>query len=147
MKKVLLFGLIVFVLLSAKAVAHAPSSMSISYDSETNELVVVITHSVSNPESHYINNITIEKNNNFYRGFDYISQPSGSSFTYNYSDIVGESGDMFSVVARCNLGGQISKSLTVGSTVDDTGTPGFELVIVVCGILVFILYKRKISKS
>jgi len=145
MKKVLLFVLIVFVLLSTKAGAHAPSDMSISYDTDAKELTVVITHGVSNPSDHYIDNITIEKNNNFYRGFDYTSQPSSSSFTYTYNNTEGESGDMFSVVARCNRGGQISKSLTVGSTVEDTSTPGFELVLVICGVLFFVLLKRKIS--
>ena len=146
MKKVLLFGLIVFALISVKVVAHSPTSMTISYDTEAKELVVSITHSVSDPAIHYIYNITVEKNNEFYKGFDYTSQPSTSSFTYNYSDIEGMNSDMFSVVARCIQGGQISKSLTVGSSTVDNGTPGFEIILFVCAIALVLFLKQKKKK-
>ena len=115
-------------ILSINVTAHSPSSMSINYDAESEKLVVSINHVVSDPTTHYIYNITVEKNNEFYKSFDYTSQPSSSSFTYTYSGIVGEVGDMFSVVARCIQGGQISKSLTVGSSAEDNGTPGFEII-------------------
>jgi hypothetical protein len=143
MKNVLIFGFIIFVLFSINASAHSPSSMSINYDNETKILVVSITHIVSNPEEHYIYNITIEKNNNFYKSFDYTSQPSSSSFTYNYSDIDSINGDMFSVTARCIQGGQISKSLTVGSSTGDTTTPGFEIIFVILAIVLVLFWKTK----
>ena len=143
MKKVLMFGLIIFVILSINVTAHSPSSMSINYDVESEELVVSINHVVSDPTTHYIYNITVEKNNEFYKSFDYTSQPSSSSFTYTYNGIVGEVGDMFSVVARCNQGGQISKSLTVGSSAKDNGTSGFELIFLLVSVALVLFWQRK----
>ncbi len=143
MKKVLMFGLIIFIILSINVTAHSPSSMSINYDVESQELVVSINHIVSDSTTHYIYNITVEKNNEFYKSFNYTSQPSSSSFTYTYSGIVGEVGDMFSVVARCNQGGQISKSLTIGTSTQDNSTPGFEIIVVVCAIALIFFWKRK----
>jgi len=146
MKKFFLFGLIFFALISFKVGAHPPSDMTISYNADVDEFVVSITHSVSDPTTHYIYNVTIEKNNEFYRGFDYTSQPSSLSFTYNYSDIKGDNGDMFSVVARCIQGGQISRSLTVGSSTVDNGTPGFEIILFVYAIALVLFLKQKKKK-
>lgn len=141
MKSYLIFGFVIFILFSINASAHSPSSMSINYDKETKMLSVSITHIVDNPEDHYIYNITIEKNNNFYKSFDYTSQPSSSSFTYNYNDIDSINGDMFSVTARCIKGGQISKSLTVGSSTGDTNTPGFEIIFFIFAIALILFWK------
>ena len=143
MRKVLMFCLIIFVILSINVTAHSPSSMSINYDVESEELVVSINHVVSDSTTHYIYNITIEKNNEFYKSYDYTSQSSSSSFTYVYSGIVGTTGDIFYVVARCNQGGQISKSLTIGSSAQDNGTPGFEIIVVICAIALILFWKRK----
>ena len=143
MKKVLIFGFIIFVLLSFKVVAHSPSSMNINYDIETKEMTVSITHTVSNPANHYIYNITIERNNEFYRSYEYTNQPTNSYFSYNYSGIEGEVGDMFSVVASCIQGGQISKSLTVGSDTGESATPGFEIIFVICAIALILFWKAK----
>ena len=143
MKKVLMFGIIIVALLSPTVTAHSPSSINITYTVESQELNVSINHFVSDPTTHYIYNITIEKNNVFYKSYEYTSQPSTSSFTYTYSGIVGEAGDMFSVVARCNQGGQNSKSLTIGSSAQDNGTPGFEFLVVVCALTVIMYWKRK----
>jgi len=143
MKKVLIFGLIIFVILSINVNAHSPSSMSINYDADSEKLIVNINHVVTDPTTHYIYNITVEKNNEFYKNFDYTSQPSSSSFTYTYNSIMSEVGDMFSVVARCNQGGQISKSLTVGSSTQDNGTSGFELIFVLVSVALVLFWQRK----
>jgi hypothetical protein len=144
MKKVLIFSLILLMVLSTTAIAHSPSSMIINYNSEKRELIVSITHTVTNPNSHYIYNIKIEKNNGLYKNFNYTSQPTSSSFTYNYSDIAGINGDVFTVSAYCIQGGQISKSLTVGSiTQEKNKSPGFELIIFFIAIFLILFLKRK----
>jgi len=143
MKKMLIFGFILVVMLPLNVTAHSPASMSINYDIESQELVVSINHIVSDSTTHYIFNITVEKNNEFYKSYEYTSQPSSSSFTYTYSGIVGEAGDIFSIVARCNQGGQSSKSLTIGSNASDNGTPGFEIIVVICAIALILFWKRK----
>jgi len=73
MKKILIFCFVILVLSSVKVVAHPASSMSIDYDIESKELIVSMTHIVADPADHYISNITIEKNNVFYKSFEYIS--------------------------------------------------------------------------
>lgn len=143
MKKVLIFCFIFFTILSINVTAHSPFSMNINYNFESEELNVSINHVVSDPTTHYIYNITIEKNNEFYKSFDYTSQPSSSSFSYTFSSIVGELGDMFSVIARCNQGGQISKSLTVGSNNQDNSTPGFEIILVLAAVTLVLFWQRK----
>lgn len=143
MKKILIFCFFIFVIFSINVTAHSPSSMSINYNAESEELVVSINHVVSDPTSHYIYNITVEKNNEFYKSFDYTSQPSSSSFTYTFSSIVGEADDMFSVVARCIQGGQISKSLKVGSSVQDNDTPGFKIILVLVAVTLVLYWERK----
>jgi hypothetical protein len=142
MKKILIFVLILFELLSVKAIAHSPSSMSLNYNKETKELNVTITHIVSDSTNHYIYNITIEKNNQFYRSYEYTNQPTTSSFTYNYSNIEAEDADTFTVVAFCNKGGQKSASLTVGSNIEDKNTPGFEIIIIICMIVSVLFWKK-----
>lgn len=143
MKQILMFCFMLFSILSINVAAHSPSSISISYNAESEELIVSITHVVSDSSTHYLYNITVEKNNEFYKSFDYTNQPSSSSFTYTYTNIVGVAGDMFTVVAHCNQGGQISKSLTVGSSVQDTETPGFEILVVLVAITFVLFWQRK----
>jgi len=143
MKKILIFCFVILILSSVKVVAHPASSMSIDYDIESKELIVSMTHIVADPADHYISNITIEKNNVFYKSFEYISQPTSSSFTYNYSGIDAEVGDMFSVVSICNKGGQKSAILTVGPSTGDSKTPGFEILFVIFAIVLVLFCKAK----
>ena len=143
MKKILIFVLIIFVLLSVKAVAHSPTSINLNYNKEAKELIVTITHIVSDSNDHYIYNITIEKNNEFFRNYDYTNQPTTSSFTYNYNNIEAEDGDTFFIVAFCNKGGQKSASFTVGSSVDNKNTPGFEIIIIIFAIALVLFWKVK----
>lgn len=144
MKKSVIIGLIFLIVISAIASAHSPSSMILKYDSEKRELIVNITHTVTDPKSHYIFNIKIEKNNKLYINSNYTSQPTSSSFTYNYSNITAENGDVFTVSANCIQGGQISKSLTLSSNIQEKkGTPGFEIMIFLYAIMLILLLKRK----
>ena len=142
MKKILLFIWILFVSLSFKATAHSPSSIVLDYNIETKELIVSITHSVSNPDTHYIYNISVEKNNEFYRSYDYNNQPSSSSFNYIYN-VEAEAGDTFFVVASCNQGGQKSTSLTIGGGIEDKKTPGFEIILLIFAIVFILFLKTK----
>ncbi len=103
--------------------AHSPSAMSLTYDLNSNTLSVSITHTVSNPDSHYVRNVKIDLNEVEAESVDYTSQPSSSDFTYTYT-ITAVDGDEFEVSAFCNQGGSISKTLTVteGGMMDDDAT-------------------------
>ena len=53
---------------------------------------------------------------------------------------------MFSVVASCIQGGQISKSLTVGSDTGESNTPGFEIIFVIYAMALILFWKAKKDK-
>ena len=66
--------------------AHPPSDMELEYDIGKQTLVVSIIHSVSKPDSHYVEKIEIKKNGNLYLTEEYTNQPSTSTFTYTYDE-------------------------------------------------------------
>ncbi len=98
---------------SSATYAHRPGDITLQYDSHSHTLGVTISHSVSNPQKHYINTITITKNGNPLETHDYKSQPESSSFTYTYI-VKAEEGDVFEVKAECNYFGSRTKTFTLG---------------------------------
>lgn len=127
--------------------AHSPSSMNLSYDGTTNKLQVDISHQVSNPNTHYVDNIVVKINGENRINQDYTSQ-SGSSFSYTYEDLVLSEGDLVQVTATCNQGGSISNELTVSSegvsvAEDDGSTPGFEILIFIVSIIAILIITKK----
>ncbi len=133
---------------SITASAHSPSNMDLSYAVETQTLKVTITHQVANPDTHYVYNIVIKKNGETYNTYDYTSQSSITSFTYNYNINTTE-GDVIEVTASCIQTGSITRQVTVsadnGTSGDSNGTstPGFELTMSVVAIAAVLLWKWK----
>jgi hypothetical protein len=150
--KMLLFSTVFFMLLliiflSLNVSAHSPSSMSLSYDSTTNEFRVDISHQVSNPNSHYVYSIIVKINGVTNITQDYTNQP-GSSFSYTYEDIDLIEGNTFEVNAFCNQGGSISKELTVSyegisEPDENSSTPGFDFIIYIISIITFIILVKR----
>jgi hypothetical protein len=140
---------LILILCSANIQAHSPSSMKIIYDKEEKTIDVEITHSVSNPNTHYVNKIEVRINDELYETFDYTSQ-SGSSFSYTLDSIEASEGDEIEVKAICNQGGQITRQLTVGEangeSSDNESTPGFEILVFVVSLAMVIILIRKRSK-
>ncbi|HOO90759.1 MAG TPA: hypothetical protein PLA74_08035 [Syntrophales bacterium] len=101
-------------LLPAAAQAHGPKEVVLNYDSGSQTLSVTISHSVSNPQSHYIKEVAITKNGNTLGTYAYKGQPDPSSFTYTYI-VEAKKGDTLIVTATCNYIGSKTKELTVGS--------------------------------
>lgn len=139
--------LCLFLVIGNIVIAHAPSSMNLEYNSVTERLTVDITHSVADGDTHYVDNIRVTVNGETEINQDYTSQ-SGSSFTYTYEDVYANETDTIEVLANCNQGGLITKSLVVtgdqSSTQDDSSTPGFESVLLfIALILTFFVLKRK----
>ncbi len=104
-----------FFLFSANAIAHAPSSMELEYNFFNQKLNVTITHSVLDPNSHYVGSVEILKNNVEFITQDYTSQPSPTTFTYTY-DVSAEDGDDLEVTATCSITGSITESIIVEET-------------------------------
>ena len=135
-RMLVVFGCSFFLLLSIVSFivsAHSPSSIELSYDIDTQILSVDISHSVADPNNHYIKEVEIEKNGEEYMNEQYTSQQSSSSFTDMY--VITAAGDSLKVTGYCSISGSISGSITVGS--DDstnTSTPGFELIMILSAI-------------
>ncbi len=120
-KIIIAFGVFLFLFLTINAIsvkAHSPSSMSLSYNSNTQTLTVSITHSVSNPSTHFVESVEVLVNSSSVLTTPYTSQPSPSSFSYEYT-VNANIGATIQVIATCNQGGDITRSLTVS---EDNGT-------------------------
>jgi len=96
----------------AATYAHRPSDVTLHYDSNSQILSVTITHSVSNPQKHYIKKITVTKNGKPLETYEYENQPDSSSFTYTYK-VQAKEGDTLKVKAKCNYFGSKTKKLTI----------------------------------
>ena len=105
--------------------AHSPSSVSLQYAEDTNTLTVTISHSVSDPNTHYIENVQINVNGTEVLSEDYTSQPTNNQFVREYTIEAG-AGATISATATCNLGGTSSDSLTVPGGTTDSNQEGDE---------------------
>ena len=111
---------VIIILLSCAVVqlpvisAHAPSDMTLEYDIDSQILTVTLVHSVSNPQSHYVYRIEIEKNGVVYTSEEFVGQPTDSEFIYTFS-VPATDRDVLKLTAECNLGGSIQATLEVES--------------------------------
>ncbi|MFW9896442.1 MAG: hypothetical protein ACFFD7_11605 [Candidatus Thorarchaeota archaeon] len=103
-----------------KTSAHSASSMNLSYAFSAQELTVTITHGVSTPSTHYIETVTIRVNGTTDTQEVYTSQPTTSTFMYQYNITAGN-GAIIQVTSVCNLAGMLTRTLTV---IDPTAKPG-----------------------
>ncbi len=115
----ILFFVFLGIFTAVNVSAHQASDMNLSFNINSQELNVSITHGVSDPQAHYIYVVTISKNNEIYASYDYTSQPTSSSFTYTYV-VNATIGDEIEVFADCNYGGSLTKQITVTSGVSST---------------------------
>jgi hypothetical protein len=140
---VFLFCIIVVVVLPYSVCANAPSGLTVSYNLETQELSVTITHQVSDPTTHYIYKVEIQKNGADYNTSLYTSQPDPNSFTYIYN-VNATTGDVITVKASCIQGGSKSIQYTVSSTNNGkSSTPGFEMIALIGALLISIILLRR----
>jgi len=103
---------VLLIILILPAVAHPPSQVSLTYDSPNQTLKVTTTHQVSNPSSHYVYRISIEKNGVQVLTNEYKSQPTSGTFVYDYP-INATSGDVLKATAYCSIAGSKSGQITV----------------------------------
>jgi hypothetical protein len=107
--------------------AHTPEEMQLVYNIDTQILNVTITHNIQNnppsdPTVHYIGQVSIEKNGVPYSSTQYTSQPSLTTFTYNYS-VAALDGDVLEVTAYCSIAGSILRTITVIGNNQPPGAP------------------------
>lgn len=147
----LIFALML-VVQPAPVKAHAPGSMTLEYDFDSQELTVSVSHSVSDVFTHYIYEIVIVKNSVVFTTEEYTNQSSTSGMSDDF-DVPAVEGDVLQVTAKCSIAGQISNQITVTEsgttpTTTDTPIPTILLVTVVVLVLgfvfvVFALMKRR----
>ncbi len=103
--------------LCGSALAHPPAAAALTYDDQTGDLVVTITHPVDNPATHYVKQVTVRQGNTVLIDKSYTSQPDTSSFTYRYNlpQLKGSSGEV-TVDVQCSLFGSRSGSLIMSGT-------------------------------
>jgi hypothetical protein len=135
--------------MTENTIAHSPSTLTVSYNLQTQELRITITHQVANPSTHYISKVEIKKNNVTYNTTFYTEQPDPNSFTYSYT-VNATVGDTLQVTASCIQGGSKTSQLTITqqNTNDDgntSSTPGFELLIALGALLSAFILIRKIK--
>ena len=138
----ILISFIILILISNTVFAHPPSKLNSSYDDEINELIVNITHSVTT-DDHYIDTIELYINDVKYNTINYDSQPSRTSFSYNYN-IIAEEGDNIKVIAECNQFGTLTRDILIGDESKGDSTPGFiSILLIFSMIIVAMIYKKR----
>ena len=78
-------ALVSLAVLSGGALAHPPADATMTYDQNTGDLVVTITHQVDDPTTHYVKQVTVKQGDTVLIDKSYTSQPDRSSFTYRYN--------------------------------------------------------------
>lgn len=99
-------------MLALPATAHPPAQVILTYDSQNQSLNVTTTHQVSNPASHYVFKIAVQKNGTQVLAKEYTSQPTSGTFSYDYP-INATKGDVLKATAYCVIAGSKSGEITV----------------------------------
>lgn len=120
MRRLVIF-VIVLTSLSGYALAHTPGDVAVSFDENSGDLIVAITHQVDDPATHYVKHVTVQQGTTVLIDKSYTSQPDKSSFTYRYNlpQLKGGNGDI-----RVDVGCNIFGSRTGTLTLDGTPAPG-----------------------
>jgi hypothetical protein len=99
---------------SENASAHAPSALYPTYKEGT--LTVYIDHPSDDPDTHYIETVTVTVNRVEVLSESYTSQTTDGGkgmVTYSYT-LTASDGDVISVTAECSIDGSATETLTVG---------------------------------
>jgi hypothetical protein len=109
--------LVALAALSGYAMAHSPADVTVSFDENSGDLTVAITHMVDDPTAHYVKQVTVMQGTTVLIDKYYTSQPDKSSFTYHYSlpQLKGGIGEI-KVNAVCNMIGSRSGTLMLTKT-------------------------------
>jgi hypothetical protein len=128
--------------------------MTLSYDYDNQILTVTVFHAVSDTNTHYIEEIIINKNSVFVMNRTYTSQASTSSMADTFN-VDAENNDILQVIAICSISGQITRLITVSSgglqTQPPPTIPGFPFTALIIGLLLAVglvlIRNRRHSKT
>jgi hypothetical protein len=83
--RLITLAMICLAALCGGALAHPPADAAVTYDENTGDLVVAITHPVDDPSTHYVKQVIVRQGDTILVNKSYTSQPDRSSFTYRYN--------------------------------------------------------------
>jgi len=101
-----------FVFVTSLAYAHPASEVVLTLDAGTKELSVNITHQVSNPERHYIDQVNIMVNGKAVINEVLTKQTTAAGETLKFPLPDVNSGDIINVDTHCNKGGNLANEIT-----------------------------------
>ena len=138
-KKTVLFGIGLFLafwfsIASTNVIAHNPTNLILEYNANTQSLNATFTHNVGTPNTHYIESVVIKVNGSTVLTEPYTSQPTTSTFMYNYN-ITSNTGALISVTGICSQSGSITRTYIVGTGQNES--PGENAI---SGYIGFILF-------
>ena len=143
--KLKIFFTILFIFITLLSIqnvsAHPPSKLNLYYNEDDSQLIVNITHVVSNSD-HFIESVEVKINDEEFDTYTYNSQSDNSMISLLY-DISANNGDVIEVKAICNQFGTLTKDLTVGQDNGGSSTPGFTFILLLIMIICFIVFYRK----
>jgi len=125
MRTGIFLALAILLFLAGPVSAHSPAEMQLTSDQAAGELVVTISHDVADPVIHYVREVEIRNKGDIVLKESYTTQPAADTFTYRY-DLPLAAGDEIEVTARCNIGGSISRQVTLpgsGTVLPDENLP------------------------
>jgi flagellar basal body-associated protein FliL len=97
--------------------AHPPSKMWLEYDTGSEKLIVYIDHESEDPNTHYIETVTVSVNDVEVLNKTYATQELDSEKSvvmYSYT-VAASEGDLIYVTAECSVDGSLSEKLIVDS--------------------------------
>ena len=115
MKKYL-YILITIIIMPVISFCHPASDVQLQYDIEKQEIVVVISHSVRNPNDHYIYDIEVLLNNKKIVKQSAYSQINNKEQKFVYLIHGLKYNDKIKIIADCNKGGKIKRSFVIEKT-------------------------------
>ena len=119
MKKYIIIFLILVVIIPQPTYAHSPSAMRVIYDPSSKLLSVAVSHPVVNPRTHFIRRIEVIKNGIVIAERQFIMQYRKVLQQYKFELENVNPNDTISVIAYCNISGEIEKSGTLNSFIKE----------------------------
>jgi hypothetical protein len=104
--------LAVALIMANPVMAHTPADLTLEYDFGTQTLTVTVSHSVGDTSTHYIESITILKNDVEYTSRDYNTQDTTSGMSDTFS-VDAVDGDVLQATAVCSIAGSVTRQITV----------------------------------
>ncbi|MHA1198668.1 MAG: hypothetical protein ACTSQF_04875 [Candidatus Heimdallarchaeaceae archaeon] len=92
--------------------AHSPTNIVIDYNFDTNVLTVTVNHAVSEPDTHYINQIDVWVND-ILNTTEMYSRQFSTAYQIDTFNITANHGDVIKIKAHCNVSGSLISEFTL----------------------------------